>query len=62
MLSPVEANLIFLDMPDRTVEALRADGFDIHAARGNASVRLVTSYATTEGDVDRLVEAASLQP
>ena len=62
LLSLVEANLIFLDMPDRTVEALRADGFDIHAARGNASVRLVTSYATTEDDVDRLVEAALRQP
>ena len=62
LLSPVEANLIFLDMPNRTVEALRAAGFDIHAARGNASVRLVTSYATTEDDVDRLVEAALRQP
>ena len=62
LLAPVEANLIFLDMPETVVEGLRADGFDIHAARGNASVRLVTSYATTEDDVDRLVEAALRQP
>lgn len=62
LLAPVEANLIFLGMPDRVLEGLRAEGFDIHAARGNASIRLVTSYATTEDDVDRLIEAALLQP
>ena len=62
LLAPVEANLIFLDMPEAVVEGLRADGFTIHAARGNASVRLVTSYATTPDDVDRLIEAASHQP
>ncbi|MDE0335122.1 MAG: beta-eliminating lyase-related protein [Defluviicoccus sp.] len=61
LLAPVEANLIFLDMPESLVEGLRAEGFDIHAARGNASVRLVTSYATTGDDVDRLIDAALRQ-
>ena len=58
LLAPVEANLIFLDLPDPVLEGLRAEGFEIHAARGNASVRLVTSYATAGDDVDRLIEAA----
>ncbi|MCY4550270.1 MAG: beta-eliminating lyase-related protein [Defluviicoccus sp.] len=58
LLAPVEANLVFLDMPGWVLEGLRAEGFEIHAARGGASVRLVTSYATTPDDVDRLVEAA----
>ena len=61
LLAPVEANLVFLDMPERVLEGLRADGFEIHAARGGASVRLVPSYATTEDDVDRLMEAALRQ-
>ena len=62
LLAPVEANLVFLDMPDFVIEGLRAGGFAIHAARGDAGVRLVPSYATTEDDVDRLVEAALRQP
>ncbi len=61
LLAPVEANLVFLDMPGWVLERLRADGFEIHAARGGASVRLVPSYATTEDDVDRLIEAALRQ-
>ena len=61
LLAPVEANLVFLDMPERVFEGLRADGFEIHAVRGGASVRLVPSYATTEDDVDRLIEAALRQ-
>ncbi len=62
LLAPVEANLVFLDMPETVFEGLRAGGFAIHAARGGASVRLVPSYATTPDDVDRLVEAALRQP
>ena len=61
LLAPVEANLVFLDMPERVLEGLRAEGFVIHAARGGASVRLVPSYATAPEDVDRLVEAALRQ-
>lgn len=62
LLAPVEANLVFLDMPASVVERLRGDGFDIHAARGGASVRMVPSYATTPDEVDRLIEAALHRP
>ena len=62
LLAPVEANLVFLDMPVTVVEGLRADGFDIHAARGGGGVRLVPSYATTPDEVDRLIEAALRRP
>ena len=62
LLAPVESNLVFLDMPDSVLERLRAEGFDIHAARGGGSVRLVPSYATAPDEVDRLVEAALRRP
>ena len=62
LLAPVEANLVFLDMPESVVERLRADGFDIHAARGGGGVRMVPSYATTPDEVDRLIEAALHRP
>ena len=62
LLAPVEANLVFLDMPVTVVEKLRADGFDIHAARGGGGVRMVPSYATTPDEVDRLIEAALRRP
>ena len=62
LLEPVEANLVFLDMPPVVREGLRAEEFDIHAARGGASVRLVPSYATTPDEVDRLIETALRLP
>lgn len=58
LLAPVEANLVFLDMPRAVFDGLRGDGFAIHAPRGDAAIRLVTSFATTPDDVDRLIEAA----
>ena len=61
-LAPVEANLVFLDMPETVLARLRAEGFDIHAARGGGGVRMVPSYATTPDEVDRLVEAALRRP
>ncbi len=61
LLAPVEANLVFLDMPRAAVDGLRAAGFAIETRRGGGAVRLVTSFATTPDDVDRLIEAAARQ-
>ena len=35
LLAPVEANLVFLDMPRAIFDGLGEDGFAIHAARGD---------------------------
>ena len=54
---------IFLDMPESGGRGASRGGFRHPCrARRNASVRLVTSYATTGDDVDRLIDAALRQP
>ncbi len=58
LLAPVEANLVFLDMPTGIISKLRASGFPVETGRSGNGVRLVPSYATTTEDVDRLVDAA----
>ena len=56
--APVDANLLFVDMPEAMLAGLRSDGFLFEPWRGGPTVRLVTSYATTDDDVDALVAAA----
>lgn len=57
LLHPVEANEIFVCLPDGLADALRARGFRFYAWTGGA-VRLVTSFATRAEDVDALLQAA----
>lgn len=55
----VEANMAFVRLPQPMCEGLLAQGFRFYTDRwGEGVVRLVTSFATTESDVDRLVAAA----
>ncbi|MDQ0346768.1 threonine aldolase family protein [Ancylobacter vacuolatus] len=55
----VEANMLFVRLPLPMCEGLLAQGFRFYTERWGAGVvRLVTSFATSEGDVDRLVAAA----
>ncbi len=61
---PVEANEIFVVMPEAAVAALEARQFAFYrwplcAADDGVAVRLVTSYATRGDDVDALVAAAA---
>lgn len=58
ILAPVDANLIFLDMPAPLIAHLRARGFAVEPRKSGDTVRLVTSFATTEDDVDALIAAA----
>ena len=51
-------------MPDQLVAGLQRDGFQFHrwswpTDPGPAVVRLVTSFATGEAEVDALLEAAA---
>lgn len=63
LVQKVQANELFVEMPDRLIESLLADGFEFYrwaapAGVTGSVVRLVTTFCTTERDVDTLVEAA----
>jgi threonine aldolase len=57
---PVEANAVFVDLPDRVGDGLRAAGFGFYprGAAGDRFVRLVTAFNTSEADVDAFIAAA----
>ena len=59
---PVEANAVFVSLPDATVARLRGQGAKFYdwgpPAAGRTLIRLVTSFATPEADVERFVAAA----
>jgi threonine aldolase len=58
----VEANEVFVELPERVVGALAADGFRFYRWGGPdaACLRLVASFATREDEVDALLAAAAL--
>ena len=63
LVQAVEANELFVAMPDSMIESLFSDAFEFYrwaAPTGVTGpvVRLVTAYCTTEADVDALVAAA----
>jgi threonine aldolase len=64
LLHPVQANEIFISLPQTTVAALEAAQFKfyrwpLHADGNGVAIRLVTSYATVRADVDEFAAAAS---
>ncbi|MCS0496853.1 low specificity L-threonine aldolase [Ancylobacter sp. MQZ15Z-1] len=59
IMSPVEANMMFVRLPRRVIDGLLAQGFRLYTDRwGENIVRLVTSFATSADDVDQLLAAA----
>lgn len=67
--SPVEANLVFVLLPQKLHERLQAKGAHYYVIRtdrthpkttprGHVLVRLVTSFATTQDNVDTFIELA----
>lgn len=64
LASPVEANEIFVRLPLATIDGLRSAGAAFHPwpKRGDGAaggtIRLVTSFATQEADVDAFLAAA----
>jgi threonine aldolase len=63
LLQEVNANEVFVEMPEATVAALERQGFGFYrwplsATRSGVAIRLVTSYATTPAEVDELLTAA----
>ncbi|MEU6912890.1 threonine aldolase family protein [Streptomyces olindensis] len=60
MLGAADANIVFCRLPQRITEGLLAEGFAFYHDRWEPGVvRFVTSFATTEQDVDHLVRAAA---
>ena len=63
LLQPVQANELFVAVPERLIDALESEGFHFYrwpwlkVAEG-AAIRLVTSYATTRADVDDFLRCA----
>ena len=58
---PVEANEIFVELPERVIRALGESGFRFHRRRGADAncLRLVASFATRAEDVDAFIAASS---
>jgi threonine aldolase len=59
LLHPVEANAVFVEMPDRVHEELRARGWFYYTFIGERGARLMCSWATGEEAVDQLVRDAA---
>ena len=61
LLYPVEANEIFVALPEAVVGGLEADGFRFYrwaGEGGRPSLRLVTAFNTDPGDVDAFLASA----
>jgi threonine aldolase len=63
LLYSVDANELFVALPERLVAALEQDGFQFYrwpvlGLQSGVAIRLVTSYATERADVDELLAAA----
>jgi threonine aldolase len=54
LIAPVEANLVFVAMPEQAIEALAAAGVRFARRRGGV-IRLVTRFDGTNGEVDQLI-------
>lgn len=58
---PVQANEIFMQLPEAVISGLLADGFNFYRWGGedSSTVRLVTAFNTQETDVTALIAAAN---
>jgi threonine aldolase len=55
VIAPVEANLVFVAMPEPAIEVLAAAGVRFARRRGGV-IRLVTRFDGTQGEVDQFIE------
>ena len=60
ILHPVQANEIFVSLPETVLKGLEGDGFGFYRWEGEASttIRLVCAFNTKASDVDAFAEAA----
>jgi hypothetical protein len=57
LLYPVEANEVFVRLPENTLASLEAQGFQFYR-RGGGVIRLVAGWNTQPGDVASFVDSA----
>jgi threonine aldolase len=65
LLHPVQANELFVVLPEESARSLEMQGFDfyrwsLHKPASGVTIRLVTCYATASSDVDEFLAAAAL--
>jgi threonine aldolase len=56
LLAPVEANGVFVDLPQPAIDALHGKGWRFYAFVGDTGVRLMCAWDTPPEAVDRLVD------
>ena len=63
LVHPVEANELFVELPERVIGALLAQGFQFYRwlDEHSTTIRLVTAFNTREADVAALIEAVRHQ-
>ncbi len=59
LMSPCQANAVFVEMPAGAVTALRAAGWHFYSFIGTGGARFMCSWQTTEEDVQHLLEAVT---
>ena len=64
LLHPVQANELFVVLPEESAHSLEMQGFDfyrwsLHKPESGVTIRLVTCYATASSDVDEFLAAAA---
>ena len=61
LVHKVEANEVFVALPERCIQALMTDGFEFYrwGGEGAGCIRLVASFATLDEEVDALLAAAA---
>ena len=57
---PIEANEVFVELPEETIAALEAAGFGL-LRWDDGSIRLVTSFDTADADIDALLAIIDLK-
>ena len=55
ILNPVQANSVFVRLPEPVIEALHNKGWHFYSFIGTGGCRLMCSWDTTEEDIDHLV-------
>ena len=58
LVHPVEANEVFVILPEPVIAGLESDGFGFYRMGGAGVIRLVASFNSSDGDVDGFLAAA----
>ncbi len=57
IVNPIQANEVFIELPEHIIENLENDGFGFYRMNQNNVIRLVTSFNTADTEVDEFIKA-----